>query len=295
MELAGAELTHPNRILYHEPQVTQQDLAEYYARVAEWIFPHLDNRFLTLVRCPDGQQEGCFYQRHVPGGPNRHLQAVSIRERRGTAEYFKLRKAEGLLSLVQMGALEIHAWNARADRPERPDQLIFDLDPGPGVAWPRVIAAAFEVRELLSDLGLTSYPKATGGKGLHVIAPLVRRTGWGTTKAFAKAVARRMCHRDPDGYVFSAAKDERRHRIFIDYLRNGRGATCISPFSTRALPGAPLAMPISWEQLRSLPAADHFTLETARRLELSNAWEGYFDVNQSLTQEMLRAFDLNPV
>jgi bifunctional non-homologous end joining protein LigD len=223
------------------------------------------------------------------------LDAVRVREKHGTAEYFEVRRAEGLLSLVQMGVLEIHGWNARSDRPDRPDQLVFDLDPGPNVRWGEVVEAAREARSTLSGLGLDAFVKTTGSKGLHVIVPLVRRTAWSTGKAFSKAVAQRLCQRNPDRYVCNTNKNQRAGRIFVDYLRNDRGATSICPYSTRALPAAPVAAPISWDELGSLSGADsHTVYDAEQRLSSGpDPWAGYFETKQSITRRMLEALDID--
>jgi bifunctional non-homologous end joining protein LigD len=259
------------------------------------MFPHIRGRILTLVRCPGGQHEGCFYQKHVHSELGAFLDAVRVREKHGTAEYFEVRRAEGLLSLVQMGVLEIHGWNARSDRPDRPDQLVFDLDPGPNVRWGEVVEAAREARSTLSGLGLDAFVKTTGSKGLHVIVPLVRRTAWSTGKAFSKAVAQRLCQRNPDRYVCNTNKNQRAGRIFVDYLRNDRGATSICPYSTRALPAAPVAAPISWDELGSLSGADsHTVYDAEQRLSSGpDPWAGYFETKQSITRRMLEALDID--
>ena len=250
--IAGVRLTHPAKVLYPEQGITKQDLADYYLDVADRMLPHIAGRPLTLVRCPAGRQKKCFYQRHAGSGVPGELGEVKIA---GFDEpYLFVKDARGLIALVQMGVLEIHPWGARVDRPDRPDRIVFDLDPGDGLAFGDVAAAAQEVRARLERLGLVGFAKTTGGKGMHVVVPIARRHGWPEVKAFAKATAEAMAADAPDRYLTRIAKAERRGRIFIDYLRNDPTATAVGPYSTRARPGAPVATPLAWDEVS--PALD---------------------------------------
>jgi bifunctional non-homologous end joining protein LigD len=281
-------LTHPERVLFPDTGLTKIGLANYYTAVAEWMLPHLVDRPLSLVRCPAGQAAGkCFYQKHAGEGTPGELGRVRIEEKDGAEEYVYVRDIEGLLSLVQMSVLEIHPWGAKRDNVEKPDRLTFDLDPGPDVAWPRVVEAAFAVRELLtSEYGLESFVKTTGGKGLHVVVPIFpRRHDWEEAKRFCRHVAQQIAQSDPKSYTVNMAKAQRAGRIFVDYLRNDRGATAVAAYSTRARPGAPVSTPLAWDELTPAIRSDHFNVGNfAARLKALKAdpWQTISDVKQAL-------------
>jgi DNA ligase D len=261
--IAGVRLTHPDKVVYPEQGITKQDLAEYYLAVADHMLPHVAGRPLTLVRCPAGRQKKCFYQRHAGSGVPDELGEVKIA---GFEEpYLFIKDAPGLIALVQMGVLEIHPWGARIDRPDRPDRIVFDLDPGEGLGFGDVAAAAQEVRARLERVGLVAFARTTGGKGMHVVVPIARRYEWPEAKAFAKATAEAMAADAPDHYLTRIAKAERRGRIFIDYLRNDPTATAVGPYSTRARPRAPVATPLAWDEVS--PALDPaaFTIASVPR------------------------------
>lgn len=296
--VAGVRITHPDRVLYPEQGVTKRALAEYYAELADRILPHVAGRPLSVVRCPRGREEACFYQKHLGEGFDPAVGGVEVEEKDGTvATYLAIRDRAGLVALVQAGVLEIHPWGARSDRLDRPDRLIFDLDPGPGVAWPAVIEAALELHRRLDALGLASFVRTTGGKGLHVVSPLDRRTGWDRLKRFARAVAAAVVESDPGRFIATASKSERGGRIFIDWLRNARGATAIASYSTRARPGAPVATPLTWDELPALESPSAYTVTNVRsRLAAlaTDPWDGFFELRQSITRRMERALGLDP-
>jgi DNA ligase D len=254
VEIAGVRLTSPDKVLYPEQGTTKRDLAEYYVAVADAILPHVARRPITLVRCPTGRQKKCFYQRHAGSGVPPELGEVEISGFEESGAYLYIKDVKGLVAMVQMGVLEMHPWGARIDRPERAERMIFDLDPGEGLGFADVIPAAQEVRAVLNDLGLVSFVKTTGGKGLHVVVPLERRHDWRDVKAFAKRTAETLAARAPDRFLIRISKAERRGRIFIDYLRNDPTSTAVAPYSTRARAGAPVAMPVAWDELS--PALD---------------------------------------
>jgi bifunctional non-homologous end joining protein LigD len=290
-EVAGVELSHQDRILYPENGITKLDLALYYQRVADWMLPLVAHRLISLVRCPAGSQRKCFFQKHPGEGAFESLRRYQVREKAGTEEYLVVDSAADLVSLVQMSVLEIHVWGSRADQIDKPDRLVFDLDPHEDVAWPRVVAAAKEVRLLLRELELESFLKTTGGKGLHVVVPIQRRTSWEDAKAFCRAVAELMVAAAPDRYIATMSKAARKGKIFVDYLRNDRGATSIAPYSTRARKGATVSTPIAWEELTGHLRSDHFTIENvpARLAKLKkDPWSGLATVRQSITAAMLR-------
>lgn len=287
--VAGVELTHPDRILFDAQGVTKQRLAEYYQTVGERIFPHLEGRPVSLVRCPEGRTGECFYQRHPGPGLAEALDSVLLPEREGSGSYLVIREPADLVVLVQYGALEIHPWGCLADRPDRPDRLVFDLDPGEGVGWSTVQQAARDVRRRLDALGLESFVRTTGGRGLHVVAPLVRRNSWEEIHEFAKAVAASLVAEEPDGYVAQAAKKERRGRVFLDYLRNSRGATAVASYSTRARAGAPVATPLAWDELEEIDGGGAFGIEAVEeRMAQPDPWEGFFALQQSVSAARLR-------
>ena len=284
IRVAGVRLSHPDRVLYPEQGVTKRALSEYYLSVADRILPHLSGRALSLVRCPRGREEGpCFFQKHVAEGmPD----AV-----RGADGSITVTDAGGLVSLVQLGVLEIHPRGARADRPDRPDRLIFDLDPGEGVPWPAVVQAARRLRDFLSEIGLETWVRTTGGKGVHLVTPLRRRSSWSQVKGFARDVARTFERRDPSTFTATSSHAARRGRIYVDYLRNSRSATAIASFSTRARRGAPVAVPLAWDELSHRRPSDSYDVKSLpRRLARlrRDPWEGFFEAPQTLTRQMRR-------
>jgi bifunctional non-homologous end joining protein LigD len=265
---ASYPLTHPDKVLYPEQGITKLTLLEYYARVAIRMLPHVANRPLSLVRCPDGQAKPCFFQKHLGQGLPPGVSTVRIAEKRGEGDYAVIRDEQGLFGLVQMGVLEIHTWGAQAEDPEHPDVLVFDLDPDTSVEYERVIAAALRIREMLAIGKLMSFVKTTGGKGLHVCVPIEPDASWEEVKKFCAGIGNALVREAPHSYVTSAVKARRTGKIFVDYLRNTRGATFIAPYSTRARQGAPVAMPLYWEELSLAPKPDHFSVgNIERRLE----------------------------
>jgi bifunctional non-homologous end joining protein LigD len=285
IEIAGVRLTSPDKVLYPEQGITKRDLAEYYLTIADHILPHVARRPITLVRCPTGRQKKCFYQRHAGSGVPVELGEVEISGFEESGAYLYIKDVQGLIAMVQMGVLEMHPWGARVDRPDRPERIIFDLDPGEGLAFTDVIAAARDVRAALGGLGLVSFVKTTGGKGLHVVVPIERRHEWREAKAFAKKLAESLAAEAPERYLTRIAKAERRGRIFIDYLRNDPTSTAVAPYSTRARAGAPVAMPIAWEELSPILDPASFTITTVPghvRERRSDPWAEIGTVRQRL-------------
>ena len=249
IEIAGVRLTSPEKVLYPEQGITKRALAEYYLAVADAMLPHVANRPITLVRCPTGRQKKCFYQRHAGSGVPAELGEIEISGFEESGAYLYIRDAKGLVALVQMGVLEVHPWGANVDRPERPDRVIFDLDPGEGLGFGDVVKAAQDVRGVLQKMGLESFAKTTGGKGLHLVAPIERRYEWKAVKAFARALAEKLSADQPNRFLSRISIAERRGRIFVDYLRNDPTSTAIAPYSTRSRAGAPVATPLAWEEV----------------------------------------------
>lgn len=296
----GVRITHPERVLYADAGLNKLDLARYYSEAASLLLPHAEGRPLALVRCPEGQGGTCFFQKHpAAGGPPPGVERVLIREKDGTAPqpHMLVRSAEGLVGLVQNGVLELHLWGSHAEDVERPDRMVIDLDPSPELPFARVIEGAREVRARLEELELESFVMTTGGKGLHVVTPLRRTLGFDELKAFTHAFALAMAAEQPARYLAVASKARRTGRIFVDYLRNGRGATAICPYSTRARPGAPIAVPLRWDELKPGLHADPFTVANAGpRLAAArkrDPWTGYVAAGrQQLSRAALRAFRL---
>lgn len=249
-EVAGLRLTHPDRVLWPDEGITKRDLAEFYEEVAGHLLPHVSGRPLALVRCPQGIAGTCFFQKHPWAGLSDHIRHETIRDEAGEEEEILfVRDLPGVVALVQAGVIEIHPWGATIADVENADRIVMDLDPGEGTPWEAVVAAAREVRERLSEAGLESFVKTTGGKGLHVVAPLTGPAPWPAAKAFARSLADAMEADDPRRYVATASKEARRGLVYVDYLRNGRGATAVAPYSARARPGAPVAVPLAWGEL----------------------------------------------
>jgi len=286
-EFAGQRMTHPAKVLFPRLGVTKRELAVYYEAIADWILPYLRDRPLTLLRCPEGQHSQCFWQKHAAASTPDALRRIDIAGKEDSGVYLAVTDAAGLLSLVQMGVLEIHVWGSRIDRLEFPDVLVFDLDPAEDVGWDAVVRGARRLRERLQSLGLTSFVRTTGGKGLHVVVPVVRRLDWDRAKAFTQAVAMELVREHPHDYTARLAKKARRGKIFLDYLRNGRGATAVVSYSTRARPGAPVAAPIGWDELAAGVRPDRYDLhsmvERLATLE-RDPWDGFFDLRQSVTK-----------
>ena len=288
VHVRGIRISHPERVVYPELGLTKLDLVRYYDRVAERMLPHVVNRPLTLVHCPDGLQKPCNYMRHRRvWGPD-VLKRVRIQEKTKVGEYLAVVDVAGIIALGQMGIIEVHTWNSTIDDIERPNRIVWDLDPGPRVAWPAVVAAAKAVREMLDTLGLRSWTKTTGGRGIHVVAPLTPHRNWDECLAFAKAVAEALASTDPSRYTTAFAKAGRERKILIDYLRNNRTNTSVAAFSARARPGATVSMPVSWRQLTARLTPESFTVVTTPKKLAVDAWREYFTTRQKISRA---AFD----
>ena len=292
-KIAGVRISHPDRVVFTEHQVTKGELAHYYETIAERLLIYGGDRPLSLVRCPEGPTKHCFLQKHASRGFPSAVNAVTIQEKDGgTAQYLSIDSAAGLVAAVQMNALEFHIWGARNDALEKPDRLVFDLDPDESLSFGNVRDAAFDLRDRLANVGLRTFVLVTGGKGVHIVAPLERRQGWDDMKAFARGFANAQAEAEPKRFVATMSKARRKGRIFIDWLRNERGSTAIAPYSTRSRAGAPVATPVSWDELKSLDAANGFRPETViERLSESDPWGQYSSTRQSITKAMMRKLD----
>jgi bifunctional non-homologous end joining protein LigD len=278
----GVRLSNPDKVLWPEQGITKAELAEYYVAVAERMLPHVAHRPVTMVRCPTGAEKKCFYQRHAGSGVLPQLRQVQVP---GFDEpYLYIEDLPGLIAMVQMGTLEIHPWGVTVDHPDRPDRIIFDLDPDEGLDFSGVISAAQEVGERLRTIGLESFVKTTGGKGLHVVVPIEPVTEWRAAKAFAKSFSDAMAADSPERYLTRISKAERTGRIFIDYLRNDPTSTAVGPYSTRSRFGAPVAMPIEWEELQGPldPSAFNVKSAAAHVASVTDPWARISEVRQRL-------------
>jgi bifunctional non-homologous end joining protein LigD len=295
ISVAGVRVTSPDRVLFSELGLTKEALARYYESIAEWLLPDLKSRPLSLVRCPQGPDEGCFYQKHIDKAWSEEIERVRIAESDGEGIYAVANSAAAVVGLVQKGVIELHVWGATTRDLAKPDRMVFDLDPGAAVPWRDVMAAARTVRERLEDIGLESFVKTSGGKGLHVAVPLSLRHEWEEVKEFSRALAEALADGDPKLFTAKMAKKERTRRIFIDYLRNSAGATTVTAYSVRARKGAPVSTPLHWDELggRMKPAAFHAG-NIARRLRglHTDPWKTFRRTSQTLTAAMKRRLGL---
>ena len=282
----GIAISNPERVIYPEDDLTKQDLADYYAAVAAVMLVDLARRPTTLIRCPQGRGKKCFFQKHDSGTFGEHVKQFPIEEKKGDVQdYLYVEDARGLLQLVQMGTIEFHGWGSRIDKVEQPDRLVFDLDPDVGLDFAKVKEAAVRVRELVADLGLTSFPLLTGGKGIHVVIPLDQSADWAAVKSFADRFSRAVAEAEPERFTANIRKAQRKGRIFLDWLRNQRGATAVLPYSARAREGAPVAAPVTWEELDDFKGGNAFTIRDVDLLldrASSRALAGWGKATQAL-------------
>ena len=285
--VAGVAISHPDKLYFPEAGITKIEVAQYHERIASWILPHVEGRPLSLVRCPDGWNRQCFYQKHADKSVNAAVDRIKVPEGGGTAMYMGAASAKALVALVQWGVLELHPWGSRRPRLDRPDRLIFDFDPDEGVAWQDLVTGVTLLRTLLGELELEGFLKTTGGKGLHIVVPIRTTLDWAQAKGFTRAVAEFMVKTFADRFTATVSKTRRKGKIFIDYLRNAEGATAIAPYSVRARSNAPVSMPIAWEELAEDVRFDHFNLRNAEsRLagQKRDPWRDYGKTKQTITK-----------
>lgn len=290
--VAGIALSHPDKPLFRDPIVTKADVARYLDAAGEAIAAYAAGRLVSLLRCPEGQGGPSFFQRHPHAGFERYWQSLRIKAEHGEEEYLYFKDRRALVEAAQMDTLEFHIWGSRVDDVERPDRIVFDLDPAPGLGFDRVKAGAEDVRDILKALGLESLPMISGGKGIHVVVPIARRHEWPSVKRFANGVATRLAAAAPERFVATMAKAKREGRIFIDSFRNDRTASAVAPFSPRNRPGAPVAWPVDWDSLAKLRSADAVSIgEAAERLGAEgDPWQRK-KIRQSLTNGMIAAVE----
>jgi bifunctional non-homologous end joining protein LigD len=263
----GIEISSPERIIFPELGLTKKDLADYYATIEPLIMIDAANRPMTLIRCPGGRTGECFFQKHDKGTFGPHVKHIPIEESDGSVEdYLYFDDIKGLLASVQMGTIEFHGWGSKVDRVEYPDRLVFDLDPDVGLDFEKVKTAAVRLKALLEDLGLKSFPLLSGGKGIHVVVPLDASKDWPTVKSFAERFSRAISEAEPETFTANIRKVQRKGRIFLDWLRNQRGATAVMPYSARAREGAPVSAPIAWQELDRYDSGHHFSIRDADEL-----------------------------
>jgi len=284
-------ITHPERVVYPDPRITKLMVAEYYAAVAARLLPFIADRPLSIVRCPDGIDAECFFQKHVGRYAIPGIEVVMIDESTGRNPYAIANRVEALIGLAQWNALELHGWGATAPQIDRPDTLVLDLDPDPALPWSAVVAAAREVRGLLQTFELVSFVKTTGGKGLHVVVPLQRRHSWEEVRRFGEGVARRFTRLASARFSATPGERHRRGKIFIDYLRNARGATAVAPYSLRARPGATVSTPLTWDELSATVPPTQFTIATVpeRIRRRKDAWADFGAHRQRLSAKAVQA------
>ena len=282
--VVGIRISHPDRVIYPDLGTSKIQLARYYERIADWIVPHVAGRPLTLVHCPAGIAVPCHFLKHAKAWGPSALRRVRIQEKTKVGEYLVADSIEAVVSLAQMGIVEIHTWNSTADDIERPNRLVWDLDPGPQASWKEVVKAAELVRAVLKTLKLTSWVKTTGGRGLHVVVPLRPKRTVAECLDFSRGVSEAIARTDPHAYTTAFAKSGRERKVLIDYLRNNRTNTSVCAFSPRARPGATVSMPLGWNELR-VPPRRWTILTVPRRLARTraDAWADYWESAQTIS------------
>jgi bifunctional non-homologous end joining protein LigD len=282
ISINGVRITSPDKVMIEGSDITKEEVARYYEKVSEWMLPYVGNRVLSIVRCPDGTSKACFYQKH-PGPSAKGIVRIPVKENDGnTEEYFYIEDAEGLLFEVQMGTLEFHIWGSRVDQLEKPDMMVFDLDPGEGLDLRNVRQGVRDMKLVLDEISLVSFLKTSGGKGYHVVVPLEPSVGWDAFHHFARMMAEAMEQRWPDRYTSNVRKVNRTGRIFIDWIRNGRSATSIAPYSIRARKGGPVSMPISWAELDTVIPNGIGMEDAIRRIDGDDPWKDFYAIKQRL-------------
>jgi bifunctional non-homologous end joining protein LigD len=290
-EIAGAvgvKLSHPDKTMYPNTPITKAHLAAYYAAVANRMLPHIKDRPLSLVRDTDNDLQKTFFQKHALPGMPRTLKSGQLTKIKGTeSRILWIEDLAGLIGGVQMNTLEFHVWGSDRHTPDLPERLVFDIDPDEGLDFEHVKQAAVDIRDILGAIGLQSWPLVSGGKGVHVVVPLLPEADWIAVKDFCRDFAELLAKTEPQRFIANMSKARRKGRIFLDYLRNGQGSTAICPWSTRARAGGTVAVPVTWEELDGMDRANCFDIfAAAAKAQGPDAWEGYFQAQQTLTDQM---------
>lgn len=294
--VGGISISHPQRVIYPGTQITKQELADYYLSVSDRIMPHISERPLSMVRCPEGAGKPCFFQRHVGLGKSPYLHEVRVGVKGEARDYLMIQDVEGLISLVQWGVIELHPWQCAANKLDKPDRMIFDLDPDPSVSLKQLIDGAHEVRQRMEELGLVTFLKTTGGKGLHVVVPMTPHYNFLAIKAFARAIAESMASDSPTKYIATMSKAKRAGKIFIDYLRNDVTSTAVAPYSARARDGAPVSTPLAWQELTANLKLPSFTIDTVpQRLkkQKKDPWSDFGTTKQKIAPNFFKALKID--
>ena len=279
------QISSPDKILFKQEKITKLDVSNFYKEIAKYMLPYMKDRPLSLVRCPEGSEATCFYQKHIAGNIPQAFQTFPIMEDKGEGVYLSIDTSQGLQELVQLNAFEIHAWNCHRQSIMRPDQIVIDFDPGPGTTWKEVVNAAFELKDMLEDLNLKSFVKLTGGKGLHVHIPVAPLYDWDQIKSFSQSLAFQLVANNPTRYTAHLSKKVREKKIFVDYLRNGYGATAVVPYSLRAKAMSAVALPLEWDEVKRTKGAQEFSLKKALRkikTRKSDPWKGMLKLQQKI-------------
>lgn len=290
----GVRISNADRVMYERPPLTKLDLVRYYDRVTSAMLPHVEGRPLTLVRCGHGVPAGCTYMKHSKVWAPPQLTRIKIREKTKIGDYLVIESPEAIVALAQMDIVEIHTWNTRKDRIEYPDRIVLDLDPGRDVTWPAMVGAARLLRDVLRTLDLECFVKTTGGRGLHVVVPLQPRADWESCLAFSRAMASALTRHHPAMFTVTFGKRGRERQILVDYLRNNRTNTSVAAFSTRAREGAPVSIPISWNDLTERLRPAEFTVGTVPThlgLQREDPWADYFKIRQRVTKKAIAALE----
>lgn len=280
--ISGIKITHPDKVIFEEENITKADVVRYYEKVSKRMLPYVNNRILSIVRCPKGISESCFYKKH-PDKSRKGIITIPITNSNGKEEdYFYIENTEGLIYEAQMGTLEFHTWGSKANNLEKPDIMVFDLDPDEGMNIDKVRKGVKDLKSLLDELSLVSYLKTSGGKGYHIVLPFNPSVNWDAFHDFSRRIAEVMEQKWPDEYTSNVRKDKRKNKIFIDWIRNGKGATSIAPYSLRARKGAKVSMPIKWEELDTITPNGIGMNDSIKRIELEDPWKDFFIINQQL-------------
>ena len=280
--IGGIKITNPDKVIFTEPEIKKADIVRYYEKVSERMMPYVSNRILSIIRCPKGISASCFFKKH-PGADNKGIVTLPVTTNSGeTEDYFYIENAAGLISEAQMGTLEFHLWGSRIESLEKPDMMVFDLDPDEGMELGRIRQGVKDIKSLLDQLSLISYLKTSGGKGYHVVVPFEPSVDWDTFHDFARRIAEVMEKKWPDRYTSNVRKEKRKNRIFIDWIRNGRGATSIAPYSIRARKGASVSMPITWAELETVVPDGVKMADALLRVGGDDPWKDYFQIHQRL-------------